>query len=75
MGSTNSSYSNAIVHESNTYYMFDPRSRNEAVMPTPDDCAVLTHRSIVIRHLSALLDRKKDIPFEVDKIHQVWTNI
>ena len=42
MGSTNPSYSTAIFYESNKYYMFDPHSRNEAGMPTPDGCAALT---------------------------------
>ena len=65
MGSTNPSYSTAIFYDSNMYYMFDPHSRNEAGMPTPDGCAVLTiHNdikslSLFIRHLSARLDKKK----------------
>ena len=73
MGSTNPSYSTTIVHESNTYYVFDPHSRSEMGMSTPDGCAVLTiHNDIkplssFFRHISALID-KKDIPFDVANI-------
>ena len=55
------------------YYMFDAHSRNEANMPTPDGCTVLTipnditYVSLFIRHLR-LFKIKKDIPFEVANI-------
>ncbi|KAH3816216.1 hypothetical protein DPMN_117728 [Dreissena polymorpha] len=70
MGSGTPSYSTAIIHDQDKYYMFDPHSRNDAVMPSPDDTAVVSiHKSLsdlclFIRHLSASIDKSKNIPFE-----------
>ncbi|WAQ94760.1 hypothetical protein MAR_007231 [Mya arenaria] len=74
MGKSLPSYSSTIMYDTAQYYLFDPHSRNEAGMPTSDCCAALSVHRDLDRHLSAMFDNLKDIPFEVAEISVIEDN-
>lgn len=75
MGSSNPCYSCAILKDavSDSYYFFDPHSRNECGMLACDGFATMTCRcniyflTLFIRHLAASLKLHKDVQFEQPK--------
>ena len=74
VGRTTPSYSCAVLHEDNRFYLFDPHSRIDAWMFTPDDYATVTMHSnisaliLFVRHLSATLSDVRDLPFEIAQL-------
>ena len=75
VGHSTPSYSCAVLHEDNTFFLFDPHSRSDTGMSTPDGFAIMTEHASVnalalfIRHLSATLSEVRDLPFEIAELN------
>jgi hypothetical protein len=74
MGNTNPCYSSAVIKTDSLFYFFDPHSRSETGMQSPEGFATLTiHKhsnalSLFIKHLAASLNQKGVVPFELSRI-------
>lgn len=75
IGKSNPSYSCCIIRNNTTYYFFDPHSRNEIGMPTPDGFATLTEYYSTsalcqfVHQLSAMLFMSQmDVQFEIASV-------
>ena len=77
IGQSTPCYSCAVLHEDEAFFLFDPHSRSDAGMSTPDGFATVTEHSSVnalilfIRHLSATLSEVRDLPFEIAEINVI----
>ena len=75
VGHSTPSYSCGVLYEDNTFFLFDPHSRSDTGMSTPDGFAIMTEHASVnpltlfIRHLSATLSEARDLPFEIAELN------
>jgi len=74
MGKCTPTYATAIYKENDTYYLFDPQSRNDSGMASFDAAATLSgHKSskdlcLFIRHLFSSIFRTFDIQYQINAL-------